>query len=40
MKILLNNYLLEKKKLEGLLEEREGEAEEILIKQRFLEQEN
>jgi hypothetical protein len=40
MKILLNNYNLEKKKLEGELEEKEGETEEILIKQRFLEQEN
>jgi chromosome segregation ATPase len=40
MKILLNNYLLEKKKLEAQLEDREGETEEILIKQRFLEQEN
>lgn len=40
MKNLLNNYLLEKKKLEAELEEKEGEVEEILIKQRFLEQEN
>jgi hypothetical protein len=40
MKILLNNYLLEKRKLESELEEKEGETEEILIKQRFLEQEN
>lgn len=40
MKNLLNNYLLEKKKLQAELEEKEGEVEEILIKQRFLQQEN
>jgi hypothetical protein len=40
MKLLLNNYVLEKNKLESELEEKEGEIEEILIKQRFLEQEN
>lgn len=40
MKLLLNNYFLEKKKLEGELEEQQGAYEEVLIKQKFLEQEN
>ena len=40
MKNLLNTYLLERRKAEGLVEEKEEEVEEIRIRQRFLEQEN
>ena len=32
MKALLSSYFLERKKLEGELEEKEGEIEEILIR--------
>ena len=40
MKVLLGNYFVEKKKLETDLEEKEGEIQEIIIKVKFLEQEN
>ena len=40
MKNLLNNYFVEKKKLETELEDRDADIEEIIIKDKFLEQEN
>lgn len=40
MKILLNNYFIEKKKLEADLEEKDEDVEELIIKYKFLEQEN
>lgn len=40
MKVLLNNYFIDKKKLESDLEEKDGEIEELLIKHKFLAQEN
>ena len=40
MKVLLGNYFVEKKKLETDMEEKEGEIQEIIIKVKFLEQEN
>jgi|JI6StandDraft_1071083.scaffolds.fasta_scaffold132746_2 hypothetical protein len=40
MKSLLNNYFVEKKKLETEIEEKDGEREELIIRLKFLEQEN
>lgn len=40
MKVLLNNYFIEKKKLEADLEEKDEDVEELIIKYKFMEQEN
>lgn len=40
MKALLASYFLERKKLESELEEKEGEIEEIIVKEKYLQLEN
>lgn len=40
MKTLLSNYCVERQRLEAQIEEGEERAEELLIKLRFLQQEN